>query len=130
MYVTIVIYADDDRYSALMISGEHKKKIQKRTNKNSQIETLLIGLIDCIKKIKYPVEIEIINNNLKLKEIIEQDLNYLEKKDYIINNEKLLKELDQLLKEHLFYNFTETKEKQKHYKIFINLFRDCHYKRF
>lgn len=130
MLVKIIIYADEDRYSALMTSGKYKKKIQKRTNKNSEFKTLLIGLIDCIKKLKYPVEIEIINNDLKLKEIIEQDLNSLEKKEYVINNIKLLKKLDQLLKEHLFYAFTESEERQEEYKKFLNLYRDCLYKRF
>jgi len=128
-FVKIIIYAAKDRYSAVLISDNRTKRVSKRINKNSEIKTLLIGLIDCIKKIKFPVELEIISNNYDLKKIMENSFNYSDSHKFI-ENKKLIIEFNNILLQHNYFSFTHSEEREKDHKIFNELFRDCLYKRF
>ena len=130
MFVKIIIYADENKYSAVLISGENKKRVRKRTNLNSKIKTLLTGIIDCLEKLKYPVEIEIISDSRKLGNVLNEDIEVYKNKKYVTENIKLWKKLNNLLNEQIYYTFTYNDSKEKDDRIFRELYRDCLYKRF
>lgn len=130
MYVKLVISADKKRYSALLISGKYKKRVYGISKTGAELKNILIGLIKTIKKIKYPVEIEIINNRSEIKKILDKGLELNQNRKFVIENKELWKELSFLLNQHISYNFSYNTERQKNDKIFNELYRDCIYKRF
>jgi len=129
MYVKIIIYSDENKFSAKLISKNHSKKITGKPNKNLEIKTLLLGLIKTIKKIKYPVDLTIINENLKLKEVFVEGLEKFKHKNYIKDNLKEWKELSHLIMQHEHFVFS-LPEKETDLLAMQKLRRDCVYKRF
>jgi len=129
MQVKLIIYADKNKYSAKLISGKHKKKITGKPNKNSEIKTLLIGLISAVQKIKYPVELYIINDNLTLKKVFDEGIKNNQNKSFVMDNLTEWKKLANLIKQHEHFIFS-LPEKEKDLNEINQLMRDCLYKRF
>lgn len=130
MYVKIIIYANKERFSGILISGEHKKKINGVVNGKSALTNTLIGLNKMIRKIKYPVELEIVNNKRSIRQILDEGIETYKNQDYILENIELWKEFSALINQHINCSFTYHTEKQNDKKIFDGLFRNCVYKKF
>jgi hypothetical protein len=129
MQVKILICADENKFSAKLISGKHSKKIVGKPRKNSEIKTTLLGLIKTIKQIKYPVELNVINDSVKIKEVFDEGLEKSQHKSYVMNNMKEWKELASLIRQHEYFIFS-LPEKEKDLREISELMRDCLYKRF
>ena len=129
MQVKILIYADANKFSAKLISGKHSKKIAGKPRKNSETKTTLLGLIKTVKQIKYPVELTIINDSVKIKEVFDEGLEKSEYKSYVMNNMKEWKKLASLIRQHEYFIYS-LPEKENDVREIRKLMRDCQYKRF
>lgn len=125
MIVRIIVYANKEGFSAKLVSGNYSKKIGGELERSTSMKNTLIGLIKAIKKIKYPVDIEIVNNKKSIKNVIKEGLDSQLSHSYINDNIDEWKEFVFLIQKHESVSFFLHKENERNLKEFQSLYNDC-----
>ncbi|PTX14571.1 hypothetical protein SAMN04488598_1653 [Halanaerobium congolense] len=129
MTVRVLVYATEKYYSALLISGQHSKKIKGPLKQAGELENTLKTVIRALKMLKYPVEIELITEYSIFSNLQELGRPEFKNKSDVSENIDLWKELFQLIKQHRYFNHFLSNKNQQISRKFNVLKNDCLYKR-
>lgn len=130
MIVRIIVYANKEWFTAKLVSGDYSKKIGGPLNKGTLMKNTLIGLIKAIKKIKYPVDLEVISNKKSINQIVSDGIEPYKKQGYVYENIEEWIELLRLIKSHKSFKYFYHKETENNLKEFQSLYLDCINKRY
>ncbi len=94
------------------------------------MENTLIALIKAIKKIKYPVNLEVVSNKKSINQIVSEGIEPYKKQGYVYENMDEWIELLRLIKRHKSFEYFYHKDTKNNLKEFQSLYSDCINKRY
>lgn len=124
MKVKIIAYGNKKSYAARLIAGEYSKEIRGQAN-NSAVRNTLIAAVKAIKKIKYPVDLEVVSCRNSFNQVIAEGIKKHKNQYYVRDNLKLWQEYKELINQHKSYKYTSHTENKADLMEFEKLYKSC-----
>lgn len=129
MNVKIIVCASSKYYSVLLIAGDHQKKLKGPIKEAAELENALKAAIKAVKRLKYPVDIELVTNHEAFSQVFDLGRPEMQNKAFVQDNIKLWQELIRLIKQHNSFSHKLKDSNRQDLTLFNKLYRDCLYRR-